>query len=73
MADVNSIEKIIPSPAVSSTSLGQIAYETTYKGGKRRTAKRRTAKRLSAKRLSRGLKKRRVAKRSVKKCWWKFF
>ena len=68
MADVNSIEKIIPSPAVSSTSLGQIAYETTYKGGKRRSAKR-----LSTKRLSRGLKKRKVAKRSVKKCWWKFF
>jgi hypothetical protein len=66
MSDVNSIEKIIPSPAVSSTSLGQIAYETTYKGGKRRSAKGRTAKRRTA-------KGRTVKRRTAKKCWWKLF
>ena len=67
MSDINTIEEVIPQPAVSSLSGNAAAYEsnavtpvTGIKGGKRKGKK--------------SAKKRRTAKcKSAKKCWWKFF
>ena len=80
MSYVNSSEKILPNPAVSSTSLGQIGYETTYNGGAKRKS-RFMKTRTSRVRLNKRVSKRRVSMRRINKkrnngsnnCWWKFF
>ena len=76
MSDVNSYEKILPNPAVSSTSLGQIGYETTYNGGAKRKPRSMKRRRTNRVRLNKRVSKRRVSVRrrnATHNCWWKLF